>query len=142
MKNILEKRFFALIADFLIVSFTTFVLSGFIKITFVLCTFSLMGKEFYFSFSLYPFILLTYFIIFDILSSGQTIGKGLFHIKVVFLHNDNTVINRILRSLIKTFGISTLIFCPIYYLVTKNTPQDRVMNTMTIDIKTEKITVN
>ncbi|MEC4048435.1 RDD family protein [Flavobacterium sp. SUN046] len=54
--------------------------------------------------------ILTYFLFFDLVNNGRTLGKLIFKIKIVSNSNSNlSLSNRLLRTFFKTATISTLI---------------------------------
>lgn len=132
----LEKRFYALIIDFIIISFIITFISSFIEIDFYkIGSIKFLNQEWMVKYSIRFFVIVLYYIVFDCLGDGVSIGKRIMKLKIVNYHSQIPVFGqRLLRTILKSFLLFTFI-CPlllIYYFIKKNIFYDIVLKTKVI----------
>lgn len=129
-----KRRIGAFIIDVMIIGlFTTFA-ENILSIFNEKISFDALGITFNYTFSFSVLFYVFYFLLFDFLNNGDTIGKMVFKVKVVFL--DKTEVPKAIhlkRSLLKILGIVILPISVLLFFLNKHfTIHDRFYQTITI----------
>ncbi|MEM9687200.1 MAG: RDD family protein [Bacteroidota bacterium] len=134
MRTIPLRRSTAFLIDTLVVnSIVTFSIQLF-PMAFKIIDFEFLGLRFILGIRLVFVVYLFYFIVFDLLKNGQTIGKQLLNLTVVAKDNKLPDLKkRVLRSLYKTLGIMVLPVSIILFLTRNYTFQEYYSGTITIN---------
>ena len=134
MKKIIYRRIIAFLIDSIFISLIVSLLSGFITIKISLGKFHAMGRDWVVIYQIYFIVVVLYFLTFDTINHGTTVGKKIMHIKVISEIDNNAITqNRsILRSLIKSISTTLPIISLIYYVFKHVTIQDFISKTKTI----------
>lgn len=122
MSKITKNRILAYIIDSLFISFISVLIINIVGIneTIKLYKFNSFNQEWFINFSLNYILFLFYFLFFDILYNGVSIGKNLFDLKIILENNS------IKTFLIRTFLKSLFLYSPlililfIYYIKQKS----------------------
>ena len=134
MRTIPLRRSTAFLVDtFVVNSIVTFSIQLF-PMAFKIIDFEFLGLHFILGIRLVFVVYLFYFIVFDLLKNGQTIGKQLLNLTVVAKNNKPPDLKkRVLRSLYKTLGIMVLPVSLILFLTRNYTFQEYYSGTITIN---------
>lgn len=133
MKSLFFKeRIYALIIDLLFIS----ILSSIIRSTadlssFEICKIDFLNREWVLNYNLRFLISILYFLIFDILSNGISLGKKIVGLKIEKTNSVPDIQIRILRTILKSFFLFT-IFIPItliFYFMKNEVLYDRILKT-------------
>jgi len=134
MNNTQKRRVGAFIIDLMVIGFfVTFaenILSFFIE----KISFDALGLTFNYTFSFSILFYVSYFLLFDLINNGITLGKMIFKIKVVFLDKTElTKATHLKRSLLKILGIIILPIAVLLFFLNKYfTIHDHFCQTTTI----------
>lgn len=130
------KRIAAFLIDVVIISISISIISNFLPISFKLTEVELFGVQWDLGITLGIFGYLIYFLIFDVFSKGNTIGKHLVKIKTISKTlGQQKLKNLVQRSLYKTLSILILPVSAMLFLINKEyTIQDSFSNTTTVSI--------
>lgn len=134
MNKIYLKRIGSFLIDISIIETVSSLIANFIPIKIKVSSFELLGKNFYINISFIIILYILYFILFDILNNGKTLGKILFKIKVLSIENNNlSKVKLVIRSFYKILSILILpISIILYYFYNYFTIQDRICKTKTV----------
>lgn len=127
----IEKRIYALIIDFLIISvFITFI-SGFINLdSYKVGSLPLLNREWVVNYSIQFLIIMLYYLLFDCFSGGLSLGKKIMKLKIIKYDNTSpSLLEKVLRTILKSFLLFT-IFSPLlitYYIFKKDVFYDRIL---------------
>lgn len=129
----IEKRFYALIIDFIIISTIVAFISSFIEIDFCkIGSVRFLEQEWAFRYSIRFLIVVLYYLLFDCFSDGISFGKKIMKLKIVNYHNEAPILKkRLLRTVLKSFLLFTLIspLLLIHYILKKNVFYDIILKT-------------
>ena len=138
MESIDQKRIYSFLTDCIISNFIGFFIFSFLNIErdFKLGSFDFFGINFNYGLTFQIFIIVIYFILFDMLNKGKTFGKLIFSINVVN-KNDLESLNTsklLMRTFYKTLAILILpISIILYFIYNGFTIQDKICQTTTIN---------
>jgi uncharacterized RDD family membrane protein YckC len=136
--HILYQRIYALIVDLIIVNFFIWISEAFLNLKFEAGTFNAFGFYIKYGYTAAIIIYIMYFIFFDILYNGDTVGKFVFSLHTV--ETDGTEMSlkrRIIRSISKTVAIGLIVIPVIYYFFTSRDLFAEITKTNTY-LKTQK----
>jgi uncharacterized RDD family membrane protein YckC len=134
MNSTQQRRIGAFIIDVIIIGFFVTFSENLLSSAFQAKSFELMGIQFHMRIGTSFLFYMCYFMIFELLNNGSTLGKLLFGIKVV--HEDETEISKrtgIKRSLLKVVSIMILPLAILLFLFSDYfTIQDHYSRTITV----------
>ncbi|MEM9687418.1 MAG: RDD family protein [Bacteroidota bacterium] len=133
MKDIRLRRSMAFLIDMGIVSTVIAIFENLFPVTTQTHEFDVSGIRFAFGISLAPIFYILYFIIFDIIVGGQTVGKSILGIVVVSKNGAALSMKKLLlRSLYKMLGVLLLPVAAFLFISDNYTLQDYCTDTDTI----------
>ncbi len=134
MNGTQQRRIGAFLIDVIIISILVTIMENMLSYIFETKNFELLGIRFHLRIGTSIFFYMCYFIIFDLLNNGSTLGKLLFGIKVV--QEDETEISKktsIKRTLLKVVSIMILPLAILLFLFSDYfTIQDYYSCTITV----------
>lgn len=137
MENINKKRIYAFLTDSVLSNSIGFVILTFLNLESkkILGNFNLLGININYGYSSHILILLLYFIFFDLINNGVTLGKLIFSLIVVHKNSLKKLsfIENAKRTLYKILGICIFPITIIIFLKNKGfTIQDKFCKTTTV----------
>jgi uncharacterized RDD family membrane protein YckC len=134
MNNTQKRRIGAFIIDAIVIGFFATFAENIFSLFDEKFSFDALGLTFYYKFSFSILFYVFYFVLFDLINNGVTLGKMIFKIKVVFLdETELPKVTRLKRSLLKVVGIVILpIAVLLFFLNNFFTIHDHFCQTITI----------